>query len=460
MERPALDRWHKLALAAGALAILGAVAPWAELDDPQGSTYTVLGSEMVVPGVPGGSATVVSILALGAIALLLAVRRQRLRGVLAALVFGVLLFYAARHLMDTRALVSPSVRCVDIAKVRLGWGLLLLAGASAIGLVASLAGRADRPKPPRAEPDAARSRAHAAGSYHAVPSPALVLDRLPARRRIEERVARGLLLGSASVAAIMLAWLVGRLVMIGAPHIDGSFLECYPNPDPARSGVKAALRGSMWLALLTIVLALPVGVLAGIYLNEYARPSRFTRFLRLVIANLAGVPSIVFGILGLAVFVRAFGLGYVVLAGALTLAVLSLPTIIVATEEALKSVPRSMREAAYGLGATRWQVTKDHVLPYAMPGILTGAILALARALGETAPLILVGGFAITFRVPDGPTSLYSSLPLLNYEWARDPDVDVRALAAAGTVLLLLFILAANAVAIVLRNHYQKKLRW
>lgn len=286
------------------------------------------------------------------------------------------------------------------------------------------------------------------------------LATLPARRRLEERVARVVLVLASSVAVVVLAWLLWRTARIGLPQVDLQFLTSFTSRRAADAGIKASLAGSAWLALLTMSMALPVGVLAGIWLNEYARPGRVTTVVRLAIANLAGVPSVVFGLLGLAVFVRAFGLGYVLLAGAMTLAVLSLPVIIVATEESLKAVPKSMREAAYGLGATRWQVTKDHVLPYAMPGILTGAILALARAVGETAPLILVGGAAAVFFVPDGPMSLYSALPLQTFYWAENAKPEFRALAASGTVVLLAFILAANLVAILLRNRYSKRYKW
>lgn len=286
------------------------------------------------------------------------------------------------------------------------------------------------------------------------------LSKLPRRRRIEEKLARILLAAASSIAVLALGWLLARTAIIGAPHVDWQFLTSFTSRRPEAAGIKAALVGSLWLAGLTLAMALPVGVAAGIYMNEYARPGRFTGLLRLTIANLAGVPSVVFGILGLAVFVRFFGLGYVLLAGALTLAVLSLPVIIVATQEALKSVPSSMREAAYGLGATKWQVTRDHVLPYAMPGIMTGAILSLARAVGETAPLILVGGATAIFFLPDGPTSEYSALPLQTFYWALNPRAEFRELAAAGTVVLLAFILLANLAAIMVRNHYQKKLRW
>lgn len=286
------------------------------------------------------------------------------------------------------------------------------------------------------------------------------LTGLSPRRRAEEVIAKAFLFGASLTAMLVLVWLLWRTAAVGFPLVDWQFLTSFPARLAAQSGIKSAIAGSLWLGLLTLVLAVPIGILAGIYMNEYAPPNRFTRILRLAIANLAGVPSVVFGILGLAIFVRAFGLGFVLLAGALTLAVMSLPIIIVATEEALKAVPHSMREAAYGLGATKWQVTKDHVLPYALPGILTGSILALARAMGETAPLILVGGATAVFFTPDGPMSLYSALPLQAFTWAQDSRVAFRDLAAAATIVLLAFILLLNLGAILLRNHFQKKLRW
>lgn len=286
------------------------------------------------------------------------------------------------------------------------------------------------------------------------------LETLPRRRRIEEMVARGALIASSAVAVLVLAWLLWRTAVVGLPHVDVGFLTNFVSRFPEKAGIKAALVGSIYLGALTLVFALPIGVLAGIYMNEYARPNRVTAVLRITIANLAGVPSVVFGILGLAIFVRAFGLGFVLLAGALTLAVMSLPVIIVATEEALKSVPKTMREAAYGLGATKWQVTKDHVLPYALPGIMTGSILALARAMGETAPLILVGGATAVFFLPDSPTAIYTALPLQAFFWATNPQASFRDLAAAATVVLLLLILGLNMIAILLRNHFQKKLKW
>lgn len=288
------------------------------------------------------------------------------------------------------------------------------------------------------------------------------LQRIPRRRLVEDRIARGAMFVASSFALFILVWLLWRLLEAGLPHVDWQFLTSYASElRPHTAGIKAALIGSLWLGMLTLALAMPLGVLAAVYLNEYAPVNRLTRFIRMSIANLAGTPSIVFGLLGLVVFVRVFGLGFVLLAGAMTLAILVLPIVIVSTEESLKAVPSEIRQAAYGLGATRWQVTKDHVMPYALPGIMTGSILSLARAMGETAPLILVGGATAVFFVPDSPLSLYSALPLQTFHWAlNSQEVFRKVLAPAGTVVLLLLILTINLAAILLRNYFSKKIKW
>jgi phosphate transport system permease protein len=286
------------------------------------------------------------------------------------------------------------------------------------------------------------------------------LGRLPMRRRLQERAARAVLVACSLVAVAMLVILLWRVGRVGIPLVDWQFLTSFSSRNASEAGVKAALIGSLWLGALTMAISLPLGVLAAVYLHEYAPVNRLTLSIRMAIANLAGTPSIVFGLLGFAVFVRFMGLGTVLLAGALTLAILVLPIVIVATEEALRAVPKSIREAAYGLGATRLQVTKDHVLPYAAPGIFTGSILALGRAMGETAPLILVGGATAIFFLPDTPLSQYTALPLLTFFWAANSNADIRSLAAAGTVVLLLLILTINLAAILLRNKYGKRLQW
>jgi phosphate transport system permease protein len=240
------------------------------------------------------------------------------------------------------------------------------------------------------------------------------------------------------------------------------FLSSPLSARPERAGLVQGLVGSLLITLIVAAVALPLGVGAAIYLEEYARDTRTTRFVRTNIRNLAGVPAIVYGLLGLAVFVTALGMGRILVAGGLTLAVLVLPIVVITTSEALAAVPGSIREAAYGVGATRWETVRSHVLPSAAPGILTGTILSLARAFGETAPLLMVGAIAGTFSFSGGPvdqlTAPYTTLPTIIYHWAGYPQDAFRSLGAAAIAVLLLVILAVNAAAIILRNRYDR--RW
>ena len=241
------------------------------------------------------------------------------------------------------------------------------------------------------------------------------------------------------------------------------FLTSNLSSRPARAGIGQGLTGSLLLVVFVAVLALPVGVGAAVYLEEYARDTPITRFVRTNIRNLAGVPAIVYGLLGLAVFVTLLGLGKILIVGGLTLAILVLPIVVITTSEALRAVPASIREAALGVGATRWETVRSHVLPYAAPGIFTGTILSLARAFGETAPLIVVGAIAGTFRYSadnlveqlQGP---YTALPTIIYGFARDPDAEFRANTAAAIIVLLVVLLAVNGLAIFLRNRFER--RW
>lgn len=230
---------------------------------------------------------------------------------------------------------------------------------------------------------------------------------------------------------------------------------------PARAGMVQGIIGSVLLMLFVIVIALPLGVGAAVYLEEYAHDTPLTRFFRTNIRNLAGVPAVVYGLLGLAAFVSLLGFGRSLLAGGLTLAVLVLPIIVITASEALRAVPGSIREAAFGVGATRWETVRSHVIPYAAPGILTGTILSLGRAFGETAPLILVGAVVGTFNSIDPVgmlTSSYTALPTIVYNWSREPQNEFRALTAAAIIVLLTVILLVNATAIYLRNRYDR--RW
>jgi phosphate transport system permease protein len=260
------------------------------------------------------------------------------------------------------------------------------------------------------------------------------------------------------VGVVSLAILLFDVAADGLPRLDLGFLTSFASRIPERSGIKAALVGSVWLLVLTALISFPMSVAAAIYLEEYAPKNWITRIIQTNIANLAGVPSIVYGILGLALFVRFFGFDRSVLSGALTLSLLVMPVIIMASQEAIKAVPSTIREAAYGLGATRWQVVSTQVLPMALPGILTGTILALSRAVGETAPLIMVGAVGFIAFTPSGPLDRFTVLPLQIYNWVSRPQEEFRMLAAAGIVVLLALLLTMNAIAIVLRNRYQTRI--
>ncbi|MBT8478529.1 MAG: phosphate ABC transporter permease PstA [Gemmatimonadetes bacterium] len=257
------------------------------------------------------------------------------------------------------------------------------------------------------------------------------------------------------VGVVALVVLLTDVIVDGFPRLDAAFITSFASRFPERAGVKAALVGSIWILGLTAAISFPISVAAAIYLEEYAPRNRWTRLIQLNIANLAGVPSIVYGMLGLAVFVRALGFDRSIISGALTLSILILPVIIIASQEAIRAVPDSIRQAAYGLGATRWQVVSNQVLPMAMPGILTGTILALSRAVGETAPLIMVGAVGFIAFTPTGLGDPFTVLPLQIYNWISRPQAEFREIAAAGILVLLTLLLTMNAAAILLRNRYQ-----
>jgi phosphate transport system permease protein len=256
----------------------------------------------------------------------------------------------------------------------------------------------------------------------------------------------------------VLLWLLADVFALGVQRLSLEFLTSGPSRRAADAGIWPALMGSLWLIGLTIVIALPIGVGAAIFLEEYARRSRLAGVIEIAIANLAGVPSIIYGMLGLGVFVRACGLGASVIAGACTLALLVLPVVIMASREALRTVLDSLREASLALGATRWQTVRHVVLPVALPGILTGAILALSRAIGETAPLLLAGAVAFITFAPDGIDSPYTALPMQIYKWTSMPKADFKANAAAGICVLVVTLLILNSIAIYLRNRYQQRI--
>jgi phosphate transport system permease protein len=267
-----------------------------------------------------------------------------------------------------------------------------------------------------------------------------------------------LLLVAVFIGFLLLGTLIVDVIRKGIGYLDPTLLTEPNSSNPDNAGAGPAIRGTIYLMVLLLVMVVPIGVGTAIYLEEYANRDRwYNRLLELNIQNLAAVPSIVYGILGLAFLVRGLGLGRVLLAGALILTLLVLPTVIVASREAIRAVPDSIRQGAYALGSTQWQVVSRQVLPAAIPGIATGSILALARAIGETAPLLLVG--ALTFVTTD-PSLMgaFTALPVQIYQWIARPQEEFRDLAAAGIIVLLAILLTMNAFAIFLRNRYQR--RW
>lgn len=262
------------------------------------------------------------------------------------------------------------------------------------------------------------------------------------------------------IGLIILALLIVQIVSDGIGRIDWEFLTNLPSRRAAKAGILTAWTGTAWILALTAIIAIPLGVAAGIYLQEYGRKNKLASFIELNITNLAGVPSIIYGLLGLQIFVRALNFGGSLLAGAFTLALLILPILIVATREALKAVPNSLREASYGMGATKWQTIWYQILPAASGGILTGIILALSRAVGETAPLIVIGALAYVPFVAKTPMDEFTVMPMQIFNWASRPQQAFLVNAAAAIVILLLITFLMNGIAMYLRNRWQKKVNW
>jgi phosphate transport system permease protein len=259
------------------------------------------------------------------------------------------------------------------------------------------------------------------------------------------------------LALTALAALLYDVARDGLGRLSWQFLTSYPSRRAAEAGILPALVGSIYVIGLTALIALPLGVGAAIYLEEYGTQGRLARLIEINIANLAGVPSIIYGLLGLGLFVRVLGMGRSVLAGSSTLALLVLPTVIISTREALRAVPKSLREGSYALGATKWQTIQHQVLPAALPGVLTGLILALSRAIGETAPLITIGALTYVPFLPDGLNSPFTVLPIQIFNWVSRPQAAFAENAAAGILVLLVLLLVMNAVAIVVRDRFQQR---
>jgi phosphate transport system permease protein len=270
----------------------------------------------------------------------------------------------------------------------------------------------------------------------------------------------GVFIAATFAGVILLVVLLADIARNGLPWLSGRLFLNFPSRFAEQAGIRAALWGTIWLIGLTALFSIPVGVGAAIYLEEYARRSWLNTVIEINIANLAGTPSIVYGILGLAMFVRWLALGRSVLAGALTMSLLILPVTIIASREALRAVPNSIRLAAFALGATRWQTIRAHVLPAALPGILTGIILALSRAIGETAPLIMIGALTFVAFTPSGPMDEFTALPIQIFNWASRPQREFYGLAAAGILVLLGVLLTMNAAAIWIRYRSQRSTRW
>jgi phosphate transport system permease protein len=275
--------------------------------------------------------------------------------------------------------------------------------------------------------------------------------------KLRSSIFYSLTLAATMVGIVFLLVLLVDVVLDGWRWLDWDFITNFPSRRPADAGIKSALFGTLWLMGFTALVAFPLGVGAAIYLQEYAPKHWVVSLVKLNITNLAGVPSIVYGILGLAIFVRGMEMGRSVIAGALTMSLLILPIIIIAAQEALKAVPDSLRQASYALGATRWQTTWNVVLPQALAGVLTGNILALSRAIGETAPLVVIGALTFIAFTPNSPLDQFTVLPIQTFNWVSRPQADFQSLAAAAIIVLLIILLAMNAGAIILRNKFQRR---
>ncbi len=260
-------------------------------------------------------------------------------------------------------------------------------------------------------------------------------------------------------SVFLLAVLLVQISVDGFAWLDWQFLDSFPSRFPARAGIKSALVGTLYLIVMIAAVSVPVGISAALYLEEFAGKGRLAKIIEVNIANLSGVPSIVYGILGLAIFVRFFALDRSLVSGALTMSLLVLPTIIIASREAIKTVPMSIRYAALSLGATRWQTTWSHVLPASFPGIMTGVILALSRAIGETAPLIMIGALTFVAFTPQSPMDEFTALPIQIYSWVTRPQQEFQQLAAAGIIVLLVVLLLMNATAIYIRSKTEQRLK-
>lgn len=280
------------------------------------------------------------------------------------------------------------------------------------------------------------------------------------RRRLTGTLFYGACMAAIGILLIALVLLLVDVFARGLPWLDLEFLGGVPSRRPERAGILPAMLGSFQVAVIVGLVAFPIGVAAAIYLTEYASDGRFNRLLQTNISNLAGVPSIIYGILGLALFVRLLGLGPTVLAAALTMSLLILPVVIIASIEAIKAVPAAQREGAYALGATRWQMVQGSVLPAAAPGIMTGLILAMARAIGEAAPLLLIGASVFVTFLPNPLSGSYTVLPIQVLQWASRPQEDFQGISAAAILVILALMFILNALALIVRARLSRHIQW
>lgn len=277
---------------------------------------------------------------------------------------------------------------------------------------------------------------------------------------LKDKIFKSLGITATVSCLLILAIFIGFIIFQGAERLSWDFLMSLPSRFAAESGIYTAWIGTLWVFVITALISFPLGVGAGIYLQEYGKKSRLSTFLEINIANLAGVPSVIYGLLGLELFVRIMQMGNSILAGSLTLALLILPIIIVSTREALRAVPSTVKDASYALGASKWQTIWKQTLPASFGGILTGVILALSRAVGETAPLIVIGALAYVPFAPRGPLDEFTVLPIQIFNWVTRPQHEFIINAAAAIIVLLSITFVMNGIAVYLRNRWQKKINW
>jgi len=280
------------------------------------------------------------------------------------------------------------------------------------------------------------------------------------RKRLFDRLFQFVCLACTLVCIVVLLALLSGIIYRGGEWLTAGFLTNGPSRFPDQAGIKMALIGSIWLIVLTALFSVPLGVGAAIYLEEYSRPGIWQKIVQTNVSNLAGVPSIVYGILGLGLFVRTLAMGKSVISGALTMSLLVLPVVIISAQEALRAVPDSIRHASLALGATKWQTVRRQVLPAALPGMMTGVILALSRALGEAAPLLAVGALSFVPFTPAGIWDEFTVMPIQIYNWTSEPKAEFQNVAGAGILVLLAVLLSMNAIAVVLRYRYGKRVQW